>query len=252
VIVTDIIAALDMPANSLVNQRIPKTMLIKNSAPTATNKKRINADIEEIKWLAALKPSTSAVPEYRDSLREYLEIAVILIRLRNPTKINRLSELIHRAIPYPVFLILVLESNITLSLAHIRWSQAKSEETVIDNEIVSTSFNTEKDNELYRAFLKAISFMLQPRNNMYSLYQGWIDTLIAMQAAQITGAFTKSRNPEHAQARQAALQQCTKLEAEITRIRTIAKKEKQIAHQVELNMQLKQLEGKLKTARELL
>jgi len=48
------------------------------------------------------------------------------------------------------------------------------------------------------------------------------------------------------------LNQCTKLEAEMNRIRTIAKKEKQIARQVELNMQLKQLEGQLKTARELL
>jgi len=251
-IVANIMAALDLPANSLVNQRIPKTMLIKNSAPTAADKKRINADIEEIKWLAALKPSTSAVPEYRDSLREYLEIAVISVYLRNPTKIDRLSELVHRTIPYPVFLILVLELNITLSLAHIRWSQAKSEETVIDNEIVSTSFNTEKNNDLYRTFLNAISFMLQPRNNMFSLYQGWIDTLIAMKVAQLTGTFTKSLTTEHAKARQAALNQCTKLEAEMNRIRTIAKKEKQIARQVELNMQLKQLEGQLKTARELL
>jgi hypothetical protein len=58
-----------------VNQRVPKKLLLENGAPTAADKRLINEGIEELLWLAALKPTTIGVPEYRDEVREYLEIA---------------------------------------------------------------------------------------------------------------------------------------------------------------------------------
>ena len=72
-----LIEALDLPASSRVDQRIPKKLLLENGAPTAADKRLINDGIEELVWLAALKPTTIGVPEYRDDVREYLEIAVL-------------------------------------------------------------------------------------------------------------------------------------------------------------------------------
>ena len=76
------IAALDLPASSRVDQRVPKKLLLENGAPTAADKRHINDGIEELLWLAALKPTTIGVPEYRDDVREYLEIAVLRLTLR--------------------------------------------------------------------------------------------------------------------------------------------------------------------------
>ena len=72
-----LLAALDLPASSRVDQRVPKKLLLENGAPTAADKRLINDGIEELLWLAALKPTTIGVPEYRDDVREYLEIAVL-------------------------------------------------------------------------------------------------------------------------------------------------------------------------------
>jgi hypothetical protein len=44
-------------------------------------------------------------------------------------------------------------------------------------------------------------------------------------------------------ARREALQECTRLEAEIARLRAAAAKEKQLARQVELNLALKRVEA---------
>ncbi len=77
----------------------------------------------------------------------------------------------------------------------------------------------------------------------YALYQGWIDTLLALQAARVTGAFAIAANAEHAAARRDALQECARLEAEIARLRAAAAKEKQMARQVELNLELKRVEA---------
>jgi hypothetical protein len=100
-----LIEALDLPAGSRVNQRVPKKLLLENGAPTAADKRLINDGIEELLWLAALKPTTIGVPAYRDETREYLEIAVLRLTLRAAAKATRLVELVHRAVPYPLLLV---------------------------------------------------------------------------------------------------------------------------------------------------
>ena len=57
----DPVAVLALPQAALVDQRVPKTLLIENGARTATDKRRIREGIEEIRWLATLKPTTIGV-----------------------------------------------------------------------------------------------------------------------------------------------------------------------------------------------
>ena len=128
----DLIAALALPDSALVDRRVPKTLLIENGAPTAADKRRIREGVEEIRWLAALKPTTIGVAEYRDSNREYLEIAVLKLTLRTGAPTERLTKLVHRAVPYPVLLIAWQGDASELSLAHKRWSQGEAGKTVLD------------------------------------------------------------------------------------------------------------------------
>jgi len=118
-----IIAALALPPESRVDQRVPKKLLLENGAPTAADKRQIKEGIDGLYWIAVLKPTTIGVPEYRDDVREYLEIAVLSLTLRPDAKTGRLVELIHRAIPYPLLLMAEQSNHLTLSLAHKHWSQ---------------------------------------------------------------------------------------------------------------------------------
>ena len=83
-------------------------------------------------WVAALKPNNIGVPVFRDDVREYLEIAVLTVVLRAAAKPTRLTELIHRAIPYPVVLVAAHGGTVSLSLAHKRWSQGETGKVVIE------------------------------------------------------------------------------------------------------------------------
>ena len=100
-----VINALALPADARVDQRVPKKLLLEQGAPTAADKRQIQDGIEEMIWVAALKPTNIAVPAFRDDVREYLEIAVLTVTLRSAAKPTRLIELIHRAIPYPLVLV---------------------------------------------------------------------------------------------------------------------------------------------------
>jgi hypothetical protein len=241
-IATDLIAALNLPPNARVDRRVPKTLLLEHGAPTAADKRRIRDGIEEVQWVATLKPTTIGVPAFRDATREYLEIAVLTVALRDGAKAERLSELLHRAVPYPLFLLLGMDAGLTLSLAHKRWSQAEAGATVLDADMVEAVAPT-SSGQTTTAFLASLSLSFQPRADLFRLYQGWIDAVQALLASQLSGRFSLPGSLEHAVARREALHEAARLEAEITRLRAAAAKERQVARQVELNMALKRAEA---------
>ena len=249
---TDLVAALDLPSGCRLDQRVPKKLLVENGAPTAADKRWITEGIEDIYWLAALKPANIGVPECRDEVREYLEIALLSVTLRPEAKVARLAELIHRAILYPVLLLMVQGDALTLSLAHKRWSQGEADKTVLDGDLVCAELRGPLEISVVRSFREMMSLSHQPGTNLHALYQGWIDTVLALQIASFTGRFTISASPEQAEARRDALRECVTLEAEIAALRTAAAKEKQIHRQVEINLEHKRLQAKLAVAREAL
>jgi len=244
-----LIEALDLPASSRVNQRVPKKLLLENGAPTAADKRLINDGIEALLWLAALKPTTIGTPEYRDDVREYLEIAVLRLTLRSAGKATRLVELVHRAIPYPLLLLTEQGERDWFSAAHKRWSQGETDKTVLDGDIISVEWDAAHDGERWSCFRDALALGKQPGSTLQALYQGWIDTLLALQAARVTGTFAVAANAEHANARRDALQECARLDAEIARLRATAAKEKQISRRVDLNLELKRVEAAQAVAR---
>ena len=242
-IATELIAALELPPNARVDRRVPKTLLLEHGAPTAADKRRIKEGIEEVQWVATLKPTTIGVPAFRDATREYLEIAVLNVTLRAASKAERLTELLHRAVPYPLFLLMDVGTGLTLSLAHKRWSEGEAGATVLDGDLVAAAVAAANSSQVIPAFLRALSLNAQPRADLFKLYQGCVDAVLALLTAQITGSFSLPTTPGHAFARREALREATQLGAEINRLRAAAAKEKQMPRQIELNLALKRAEA---------
>lgn len=244
-----LVEALRLPKGSRVDQRVPKKLLLENGAPTPTDKRIINEGIEELIWLAALKPATVGVPEYRDDTREYLEIAVLSLVLRDSAKSGRLVELIHRAIPYPLLLVAEHSQQVGLSAANKRWSLGESGKTVLEGSPVVVTWSADGLHEHWAPFSAALALSQQPRTTLLALYQGWVNTLLSLEAARLTGAFQLSTSEEHASARREALTEIDRLNGVITRLRASAAKEKQVPRLVELNLELKRAEAALAAAR---
>lgn len=237
------LAALDLPVDCRVDQRVPKKLLLDNGAPTATDKRQINEGIEELWWLATLKPTTIGVPEYRDTIREYLEIVVLRLTLRAGAKTARLVERVHRAVPYPVLLLTEQQARIDLSVAHKRWAHNEAGKTVLDGDTLTIDWEAERDGVHWPAFRSALALGRQPVATLHALYQGWIDTLLALRAARITGTLRPAGDRYQAADRHEALDEYQRLDGTITQLRATAAKEKQIARQVELNLEAKRLEA---------
>lgn len=252
-----LISALGLPASCRVDQRVPKKMLIENGAPTSADKRLINESIEAIQWIAALKPNTVGVAPYRDDEREYLEVAVLCVTTRHvpdskgasskPINTTRLAELVHRAVPYPVLLLLTTPQSLFVSLVNKRWAHNEAAKVVLDGELVTANLSPDLSAE--HPFVQALALTRQPQSSLLALYQGWMDCLAAWLAAQVTGRFTLCATLAQTTARREGLQESSRLNAEVTRLRAAAAKEKQMARRVALNLELKRVEAAHTAAR---
>jgi len=205
----DLLSALALPPQARVDQRVPKKHLIDNAAVTATDKKAITEGIEELIWVAALKPATVGVPAFEDAERQYLEIAVLSLSLREGAKAGRLRELVHRAIPYPVVLIATDAGGLVLSLCELRHAQSEAGKMVLDGELLAADPTP---------VLDKLSLAKQPATDLAILYRSWCNLLKPWVRR-------------------------TELLAEIEKLRREAAKETQLARRVELNLKIKTLEG---------
>lgn len=241
--VVDVVAALALPAEAAVGQRVPKKLLLEHGAPTAADKRQINEGIEELTWVAALKPATVGVPVFRDETREYLEIAVLSLVLRPTGRAGRLVELVHRAIPYPVFLILSQPPALSLSLAHLRWSQGQSGLMVLDGAPVTAQLDAAAP--WHGAFIASLAISAPPRQDLNAFYQGWMERFEAAAAACLTGRFTLPPAAANRAARRAALADHARISGEIVSLRAQAERETQLNRRVALNLELKRIQAQL-------
>lgn len=235
-----VIEAMALPPQARVEQRVAKKLLIENGAPTAGDKRAIAGGVEEMVWAACLKPTTIGVPAYEDEVRQYLEIAVLALQLRPGAKAARLRELVHRAIPYPVVLVTVHEEEVSFSLAHLRHAQNEAGRFVIDGEVETVSVAAGR---VGQAFLDSLALAGLPNRDLWHLYQGWLDRLWALEAADRTGTFSLCPDREAAAARRQALRELDRLDGEIAELAGKAKKEPQLNRRVELNLAIRQLNG---------
>ena len=239
-----LITALALPENCIVNQRIPKTVLTAQAATSALDKRLIKQGIEILLWIAALKPDTIGVVAYKNNFVEYLEVSVLHVIFRHDAKINRLIELIHRAIPYPVLLIVEHNLEVYLSLAHKRWAQNDTERMVLEEGFPQTTIvsdNAPKD------FFDHLAISNLPNTNMQALYSGWLDVVTALEAFYITGSFNLVNKLDKIPNRMAAIAHIKAIEYKISKLKKKAAKENQISRLVELNIKLKQLQATRQT-----
>ncbi len=243
--VAAIVSALDLPPGARVDARVPKKMLVEQGAPTTADKRAIQDGVDEIQWLAALKPNTVAIPAFADEVHDYSEIAVIAATFRSAARASRLTELIHRAIPYPVLLITAGPSGVAVSVAPKRAAQNEGGKIVVERVVAVGDLDPQTPLDIDRAFLDSLALKSQPSRDLSSVYDGWLARIEALAAARLSGAYGASDDGQTVERRRAALERHGALARDIAGLRAKAAREKQLNRRVDLNIEIQRLEQAL-------
>lgn len=244
-----------LPKSCIVRKRIAKTLLSEHGAVNAADRKLVNNSIESIHTIAMLKPSAVGIaawhhPEYGD----YLEIAMLRMVLKSgvtTSQINRLIQLLHRAIPYPVVLFTEsqdCQNSIDLSFAHKRLSQVDSQSYVLEDEVFRVAIAEQQTEHLY--LYRPFTLHTQVASDLRMLYQAWIDRATGLSVAGITGECITVQSSEQAtllREQSAAYLSKTK---EIDQLRSRVRKESQLSKKADINLQIQALKKQIQLHKE--
>lgn len=188
--------------------------------------------IHKVEWVYCLKPETINIPAYKDEVREYPEIEVIEVVVNKDYKLQRVAEIIMRAIPYPMLLIFKHEDKKRFFVAHQRTSQSDSSKNTIE-EFVTTDWLAGDSPLFARLDIKQMRF-----TNLYTLYSDIVDAISIYNLSAITPT---TGDLTGAEARK-LLAMVEEIDREIDSLRSKLRKETQFNRRMELNIEIKKLE----------
>ena len=259
----DFLTLLDVPKACELNKPIFKKMFLEASDGNkaildAADKKVLKDDVEKIRWLYTLKPSTINIAPFKNQERDYPEIAILHIELSNPDKHKRIAQFINRAIPYPLLLLFTHsiegEEKLSIVLSDKRISQADKEKWVIEDSIYTHWINFSSISVVEAEFLASLKVSNLPFSNFFAFYQALIERVVAIKCAEHNGEFSLDCGAAIAETstdsflgvtRLDRLRDLDSLESRRSEITNKLKKVKQMGRQIELNTQIKKISDEI-------
>lgn len=238
--------ALNIPEACYLGKRVFKKLFYDHTTLNATDKKAFSNDIDTIEWIYTLKPSTINIPRYEDDDCEYLEIAIIEVKLKDTARYKRIGQIIQRAIPYPAMVIFKHNTSIALNLALKRINRADQNKIMVETFHDTHWMNLEHPSDEETAFFKSLDCMNFSFNHFYGWYADLLQRVVALNCARISGNYTMDSNDSDID-RIEELREIYDLEQEQNKLRSQLKKETQFSQQVELNMQIKKITEQINT-----
>ncbi len=245
-------SSMALPDACHLGKRVFKKLFSENASLTAADKRAFADDIENVTWQYTLKPSTVPISAYEDDEREYHEVAVIQVNLKTDKRTKRIAEVIHRAIPYPVVLVLSLPPAFAVSVAHKRFSRAERDAIVAEDVRLSGWMDASSLSAEQSGFIKSLPLPGLPHTHFFDLYSALVDRVAALDASRLTGSFSLYSSVDQQAERLKRLAECRTIEQQIAEQRALLKNETHFNRQVELNTSIKQLEQRLRTESTLL
>lgn len=227
---------LNFPDSCFVGQRIAKVLFAENGPLTPGDRKTFRSDIEEIFCSYILDDNHGVMlNSYTDAEHDFSCLAQIDVALKKPGKAARITEICHRAMPYPLIVILHEEEKLWFSMAEKRFSRDGKEQVVLEQQTDTGWIG----NRFLQEFSEAAAFAKFKKNSYLELYRHYVALLDVLKTAEITGSFQQSSiSPEE---RRQLLEELHQLQNQLVGLKAKAKKEAELSRLVEINMQAKKL-----------
>ena len=251
-----VIEGFELPAAARVDRRVPKKLLADNSPRRV--RVAIEQGIEQLRWVAVLKPGNTAIPTgtFHPSDGDPVpvaEVSVLVLALREDARSPEAVEVVHRAVPYHILLLAEQAGQIQVSVAWKRRSLTQADQFVLlDGPLVAPACEMANMAAHQEAFLAHLALGQQPGRDLAQVYQGWASAVLAAQAALITGQFRPLADAAANLTRQSLLAEHGRLVVEIAGLASRLRQATQVRDRVELGYQLKQAEAGLDRLRSLL
>jgi hypothetical protein len=231
--------SLGIPPKCFLNKTLFKKLFLESGMLDITDKKALKDDIDKIRWLYTLKPSTINIEPFKDQTREYDEVAILQIDLSSATRVKRIASFMNKAIPYPLILVFTHGDMVALSVADKRLSQADKAKWVVEDGWMTPWFNPSTPTQSEKQFMADIAIKNLSFLNFYAFYLDVKSRVIALDSARRSGTYMITTKTD-TDTRLKNLKRIDELENEMAELRASLKKETQFNTKLKLNVAVKE------------
>ena len=234
--VPDIYKQMQLPSAARLDERMAKNLFYQQPKFTRRDEALFTKDIERITLRYALTPETTHLAPYRDDVREYGDVLVLEIALRQAARRQRIAELFWQYLPRPQVLVFSTGERYALALARVRTNLVDRTRNTVEETLTMDGL-TATD-----AIWAQLAYPTIPATDFYQLMRGAFDRMSVEKARRELGC----NGLDGAAARQAIARDAA-LAQEIAELRAQMKKELPFQRKAELNMKIKRIEQQRKT-----
>lgn len=224
-----------LTVKTAVNRVVPKKLFYEKAEYTKKDKDFFNKTIDKVTWLNSLKYSNINIEPYKDDEKEFEEIEIIKVVIKDDVNIKKAAEMIMKAIPYPMLIEFSFEDKRAFAVEKQRINKVDTDKNIIE-EIIITEMLSKNDE-----FFQKLNFKNFRNTNFYLMYLD-LYNLIALKIADELGI----NNVESAEEARDLSEEIISIETEIEKLRNKLKKEKQFNKKMEINIEIKKLQEKIK------
>lgn len=225
-----------IPGTCIVDKPVYKTLFFKNVEMSTADKRSFDSLISSIRLYAVFQPDTINIPVYKDEIRDYSSVVVLLAAVKEEQIPSRLAEIIMHAIPYPMMLFFLYGEKWQLWMTGEHVNPSNPSLMVLENIVYSEWADEEK-----------APFVISEARftNLYDFYTDLVDTFSKYLAVKKGMAHVT----DGIKARE-SLAAMEELEKEIDKKRAQLKREDRFARRVSLNVDIQKLKAQLQQMKE--
>lgn len=239
---------LNLPERCMLEKRLTKAFFLKHFDLSVTEKKLLNNVIVSMDWLASVKPNNSNILAVKNDDYMFEEIQFILCTIPD-TQLNQWAEkcntFIQKNIPYHIVLIVEDHDGFVINTCDKRINQADNSKRTIEQSISTQPLSKLYKTDVVDAFYESLNFSRLDKTNLETTYKSYIQAIVQLQTANITGNYIQRRQSRTQQDME-LLTNIESGEKELLRLSKSMKNETQINNKVSLNVEIQKLKQVIK------
>lgn len=239
-----IISILQLPEKSLVNKKITKAFFKRNFELTKNERNLLDdfSAVVSIDWIASINPNNTNVPAITEPSVTFEELQVIALQTNSNNYERfktRLFDFMQKFIPYHTLLVVYTDKVMSWNGCLKRVNENDSTKRVVEKVFFTEDIPIKNQTKHQKEFYSRLSFVELDKTNLRTLYNSFLQQIVALNAAEVRGEYSP-QPVERTQQDVVYLEKIAQLEKEIVTLSNLATKETQMSLRVEYNLKIQQ------------
>jgi hypothetical protein len=231
---------LKIPERSLSQIKITKSFFLKHFELSSAEKNVLNNEIQNMEWLANIKPATSNISAVVNGNYSFDEVQVMICTLKE-LGLNKYAEkciqIFQKYIPYQILLIVEDEESYLINSCDKRINQNDVSKRTIEKHMSTPILSKLYKDELIERFFKELEFSILDKTNLETTYKSYIRAIVNYQTSLVAGRIVPSRKTRTEEDIK-LLEAIEQKEKEISKLTNQIKKESQFNSRLNLNVDI--------------